>query len=163
MILIVYEEIFSVYLNVYQNWFIWSLKFKSVALESLGMVLKKSTNPGIWFIRLWTYTNEMETILCKTLCTYQGQQQLATWKVYWFLFPFSSKFPDLQFAPYVLYNLFTHVVKPHTWHKQWAWITCGERNGKQTWRRLMSFIVSIGPNCLKEVQFFQQIMKIMHC
>ena len=52
MILIVYDEIFSVYLNVYQNWFIWSLKFKDVALESLGMVLKKSTNPGIWFIRL---------------------------------------------------------------------------------------------------------------
>ena len=78
-------------------------------------------------------------------------------------FPFSSKFPDLQFAPYVLYNLFTHVVKPHTWHKQWAWITCGERNGKQTWRRSMSFIVSIRPNCLKQVQFLQQITKIMRC
>ena len=34
-------------------------------------------------------------------------------KFHRFLFPFSSKFPDLNFAPYVLYiYLFTHVVKP---------------------------------------------------
>ena len=32
-------------------------------------------------------------------------------KFHRFLFPFSSKFPDLNFAPYVLY-IQTHVMKP---------------------------------------------------
>ena len=32
-------------------------------------------------------------------------------KFHRFLFPFSSKFPDRNFAPYVLY-IFTHVMKP---------------------------------------------------
>ena len=32
-------------------------------------------------------------------------------KFHRFLFPFSSKFPDLNFAPYVLY-IETHVMKP---------------------------------------------------
>ena len=30
-------------------------------------------------------------------------------KFHGFLFPFSSKFSDLNFAPYVLYTVFTHV------------------------------------------------------
>ena len=34
-------------------------------------------------------------------------------KFHRFLFPFSSKFSDLNFAPYFLYiDLFTHVMKP---------------------------------------------------
>jgi len=33
-------------------------------------------------------------------------------KFHRFLFPVSSKFPDLNFAPYVLYINFTHVMKP---------------------------------------------------
>ena len=42
-------------------------------------------------------------------------------KFHRFLFPFSSKFPDLNFAPYVLYIYSCHETR--TWHKQWAWDT----------------------------------------
>ena len=42
-----------------------------------------------------------------------------------FLFPFSSKFPDLNSAPYVLYIYSCYETR--TWHKQWAWVTCGYR------------------------------------
>ena len=40
-------------------------------------------------------------------------------KFYRFLFPFSSKFSDLNFASYVFYILIP------TWRTQWAWVTCG--------------------------------------
>ena len=43
-------------------------------------------------------------------------------KFHRFLFPFSSKFPDLNFAPYVPYIYSCY--ETHTWHKQGAWITC---------------------------------------
>ena len=39
-------------------------------------------------------------------------------KFHRFLFPFSCKFPDLNFASYVLYILIP------TWRTQWAWVTC---------------------------------------
>ena len=39
-----------------------------------------------------------------------------------FLFPFSSKFPDLNVAPYVLYIYSCHETR--TGPKQWAWVTC---------------------------------------
>ena len=41
-----------------------------------------------------------------------------------FLFPFSSKFPDLNFAPYVLYIYSCY--ETSTWHKQSARVTCGQ-------------------------------------
>ena len=44
-------------------------------------------------------------------------------KFHRFLFPFSSKFPDLNFAPYVLYIYSCYETR--TWHKQWAFVTCG--------------------------------------
>ena len=44
-------------------------------------------------------------------------------KFHRFLFPFSSKFPHLNFAPYVLYIYSCYETR--TWHKQWAWVTCG--------------------------------------
>ena len=40
-------------------------------------------------------------------------------KFHRFLFPFSSKFSDLNFASYVLYIYPCYV----TWHTQWAWVT----------------------------------------
>ena len=43
-------------------------------------------------------------------------------KFHRFLFWFSSKFPDLNFAPYVLYIYSCY--ETSTWHKQWAWVTC---------------------------------------
>ena len=43
-------------------------------------------------------------------------------KFHRFLFPFSSKFSDLNFASYVLYNLPVLIVTCHT---QWAWVTYG--------------------------------------
>ena len=43
-------------------------------------------------------------------------------KIHRFLFPFSSKFPDLNFAAYVPYIYSCYETR--TWHKQWAWITC---------------------------------------
>ena len=42
-------------------------------------------------------------------------------KFHRFLFPLSSKFPDLNFAPFVLYIYSCHETR--TWHKQWAWDT----------------------------------------
>ena len=45
-------------------------------------------------------------------------------KFHRFLFPFSSKFPDLKFAPYVLFIYSCY--ETGTWHKKWAWVTCGE-------------------------------------
>ena len=42
-------------------------------------------------------------------------------KFHRFLFPLSSKFPDLNFAPYVLYIYSCHETR--TWHKQWIWDT----------------------------------------
>ena len=45
-------------------------------------------------------------------------------KFHRFLFPFSSKFPDLNFAPYVLYIYSCYETR--TWHKQSAWVTCGQ-------------------------------------
>ena len=42
-------------------------------------------------------------------------------KFHRFLFSFSSKFSDLNFASYVLYNLPCYV----TCHAQWAWVTYG--------------------------------------
>ena len=44
-----------------------------------------------------------------------------------FFFPFSSKFSDLNFAKYVLYIYSCYETR--TWHKQWAWVTCGLRGG----------------------------------
>ena len=44
-------------------------------------------------------------------------------KFHRFLFPFSSKFPHLNFAPYVLYIYSCYETR--TWHKQWAWVACG--------------------------------------
>ena len=44
-------------------------------------------------------------------------------KFHRFLFPFSSKFPDLNFAPYVLYIYSCYETR--TWHQQWAWDACG--------------------------------------
>ena len=41
-----------------------------------------------------------------------------------FFLPFSSKFPDLNFAPYVLYIYSCYETR--TWHKQSAWVTCGQ-------------------------------------
>ena len=32
-------------------------------------------------------------------------------KFHRFLFPFSSKFPDLNFAPYIMLSIFNHVMK----------------------------------------------------
>ena len=43
-------------------------------------------------------------------------------KFHRFLFPFSSKFPDLNLAQYVPYIYSCYETR--TWHKQWAWITC---------------------------------------
>ena len=45
-------------------------------------------------------------------------------KFHRFLFPFSSKFPDLNFAPYVLYIYSCY--ETSTWHKQWAWVSCAQ-------------------------------------
>ena len=45
-------------------------------------------------------------------------------KFHRFLFPFSSKFPDLNFTPYVLFIYSCY--ETSTWHKQWAWVTSGE-------------------------------------
>ena len=45
-------------------------------------------------------------------------------KFHRFLFPFSSKFPDLNFAPYVFFIYSCY--ETGTWHKQWAWVSCGE-------------------------------------
>ena len=42
-------------------------------------------------------------------------------KFHRFLFPFSSKFSDLNFASYVLYIYLYYV----TCHQQWAWVTYG--------------------------------------
>ena len=44
-----------------------------------------------------------------------------------FLFSRSSKFPDLNFAPYVFYIYSCYETR--TWHKQWAWFICGLRGG----------------------------------
>ena len=43
-------------------------------------------------------------------------------KFHWFLFPFPSKFPDLNFTPFVLYIYPCHETR--TWHTQWACVTC---------------------------------------
>ena len=43
-------------------------------------------------------------------------------KFHRFLFSFSSKFPDLNFAPYVLYIYSCYETR--TWHKQLVWVTC---------------------------------------
>ena len=42
-------------------------------------------------------------------------------KFHWFLFPFSSRFSDLNFASYVLYIYLCYVAC----HTQWAWVTYG--------------------------------------
>ena len=47
-------------------------------------------------------------------------------KFHRFLFPFSSKFPDLNSASYV-FCIYTCYV---TWHTQWAWVTCGKSSGR---------------------------------
>ena len=39
-----------------------------------------------------------------------------------FLFSFSSKFPDLNFTPFLLYVY--SCSETRTWHKQWAWVPC---------------------------------------
>ena len=44
-------------------------------------------------------------------------------KFHGFLFPFSSKFLDLNLVQYVLYIFSCY--KTRMWHKQWAWVTCG--------------------------------------
>ena len=55
-----------------------------------------------------------------------------------FLFPFSRKFPDLNFAPYVLYIYSCYETR--TWHKQWAWVTCDQKKVharfQYSWREL---------------------------
>ena len=43
-------------------------------------------------------------------------------KFHRFLFPFPSKFPDLNFTPFVLYIYPCHETR--TWHTQWACVTC---------------------------------------
>ena len=45
-------------------------------------------------------------------------------KFHRFSFPYSSKFPDLNFAPNVLY--IDSCYETRTWHKQWAWVTCAQ-------------------------------------
>ena len=49
-------------------------------------------------------------------------------KFHRFLFPFSSKFSDLNFTSYVLYIYLYYV----TCHTQWAWVTYGHISKKYT-------------------------------
>ena len=58
-------------------------------------------------------------------------------KFHRFLFPFSSKFSDLNFASYVLYIYPCYV----TWHTQWAWVTHGSKAAHST----STFSVLISP------------------
>ena len=44
-------------------------------------------------------------------------------KFYQFLFPFSSKFSEVDFASYVLFI--------YSWHTQWAWVTCDPTTHKE--------------------------------
>ena len=55
-------------------------------------------------------------------------------------FSFSGKFPDLNFAPYVLYIYSCYEIR--TWHKQWAWVTCSLPY------RLASFATRLTSLCL---------------
>ena len=57
---------------------------------------------------VWNYTL---SFIQDLFCFYYGQQNSRHGKSHRFLFPFSSKFPDLNFAPYVLY-IYLNYIKP---------------------------------------------------
>ena len=78
-------------------------------------------NPVKWLY----YVGKMKHLLfLSKLCVHiKTNNNSPHGKFHQFLFPFSSKFPDLNFTPYVLY-LILYIMKP-VCDKQSAWVTCG--------------------------------------
>ena len=72
----------------------------------------------------WAVVGKMkQTIFLETSCAYSNNSPHG--KFHRFLFPLSSKFPDLNLALYVLYKYSCYETR--TWHKQGAWVSCGLR------------------------------------
>ena len=71
----------------------------------------------------YTMKESWSTLFCPKLSVHiKDNNNSPHGKFHRFLFSFSSKFPDLNFAPYVLYIYSCYETR--TWHKQLVWVTC---------------------------------------
>ena len=72
----------------------------------------------------YTMKKRWSRLFFQKLCVHIKDNNSPHGKFHRFLFPFSTIFPHLNFALYVLYIYLCYENRMS--HKQWAWVTCGQ-------------------------------------
>ena len=130
-----------------------SLNQRSYSLLKCLLRVDRSPNAAVSLLTChYTMKKRWSRLFFQKLCVHIKDNNSPRGKFHRFLFPFSTIFPDLNFALYALYIYLCY--KNRMSHKQWAWVTCGQITVKSFYF-LWSFrcIDRLFPQCATKVIF----------